>query len=50
VNDAVVLDAVNDIESLAASLSQKVWQKIMILDSLTGAASHRSDRNHGASA
>ena len=31
-NDAVVLEAVNDIEALAASLSQKVWQKIMILD------------------
>ena len=31
-NDAVVLEAVNDIESLATSLSQKVWQKIMILD------------------
>jgi hypothetical protein len=31
-NDAVVLEAVNDIESLSASLSQKVWQKIMILD------------------
>jgi len=33
VNDAVVLDAVNDIETLAASLSNKIWQKIMILDS-----------------
>lgn len=32
VNDAVVLDAVNDIETLAASLSNKIWQKIMILD------------------
>lgn len=31
-NDAVVLAAVNDVESVAASLSQKVWQKIMILD------------------
>lgn len=31
-NDTVVLEAVNDIESLATSLSQKVWQKIMILD------------------
>ena len=31
-NDAVVLEAVNDIEALAATLSQKVWQKIMILD------------------
>jgi hypothetical protein len=31
-HDAVVLDTVNDIESLAAGLSNKVWQKIMILD------------------
>lgn len=31
-NDAVVLGAVNDIETLAASLSSKIWQKIMILD------------------
>jgi hypothetical protein len=31
-NDAVVLESVNDIESLSASLSHKVWQKIMILD------------------
>ncbi len=35
-NDAVVLEAVNDIESLAASLSHKVWQKIMILDTAHG--------------
>jgi hypothetical protein len=33
VNDPVVLDAVNDIEVLAANLSSKIWQKIMILDS-----------------
>jgi hypothetical protein len=31
-NDPIVLDAVNDIETLAASLSSSVWQKIMILD------------------
>jgi hypothetical protein len=36
-NDAVVLDAVNDIESLAATLSSKVWQKIMILDAARAA-------------
>jgi hypothetical protein len=30
--DPVILAAVNDIETLAASLSNKVWQKIMILD------------------
>lgn len=37
-NDPVVLDAVNDIETLAASLSNKIWQKIMILDRALPAA------------
>jgi hypothetical protein len=32
VNDPVVLDAVNDIEVLASDLSNKMWQKIVILD------------------
>jgi hypothetical protein len=32
VNDPVVLNAVNDIENLAASLSNKIWQKIVIVD------------------
>ena len=32
VNDPVVLDAVNDIEVLAANLSNLMWQKIVILD------------------
>jgi hypothetical protein len=32
--DSVVIDAVNDIENLTASLSAKIWQKITILDSL----------------
>lgn len=31
-NDPVVLNAVNDIEMLVASLSNKTWQKIMVLD------------------
>jgi len=31
-HDAVVLDAVTEVEALASSLSAKVWQKIMILD------------------
>lgn len=35
--DAVVLEAVNDVESLTADLSRKVWQKITILD-MTAAA------------
>lgn len=30
--DAVVLEAVNDVESLTSDLSRKVWQKITILD------------------
>ena len=30
--DSVVLDAVNDIESLTLNLSRKIWQKIIILD------------------
>lgn len=30
--DGVVLEAVNDVESLTADLSRKVWQKITILD------------------
>jgi hypothetical protein len=31
-NDAAVLEAVNDVETLVASLSNKIWQKITILD------------------
>ena len=31
-HDSVVLEAVSEVESLASSLSAKVWQKIMILD------------------
>ena len=34
VNDPVVLAAVSDIETLAASLSNKVWQKIVVLHSV----------------
>lgn len=34
VNDPVVLDAVNDIEVLASNLSNKIWQKIVILDTI----------------
>jgi preprotein translocase subunit SecG len=30
--DAVVIDAVNDIEQLTTNLSSKIWQKITILD------------------
>ncbi len=34
VRDAVVIDAINDIENLAANLGRKIWQKIMILSAL----------------
>lgn len=40
-NDTVVLDAVNDIETLASSLSNKIWQKIMILDAAVVAQEER---------
>ena len=30
--DPVVIDAVNEIESLTTNLSQKIWQKITIVD------------------
>ena len=30
--DPVILNAVNDVETLTAGLSHKIWQKIMILD------------------
>ena len=32
VRDPVVMSAVSDVETLAAGLSQKIWQKISILD------------------
>ncbi|MBX3578310.1 MAG: hypothetical protein KF723_13975 [Rhizobiaceae bacterium] len=32
VNDAVVVDAVNDIEELGSNLSRKIWQKITMID------------------
>jgi hypothetical protein len=31
-SDSVVLQAVNDIETLTNGISRKIWQKIMILD------------------
>jgi hypothetical protein len=33
-HDPVVLDAVNDVESLAGDLSVTIWQKTMILDAI----------------
>ena len=32
VNDPVVLTAVNDIENLASNLSNKIWQKIVVIN------------------
>lgn len=32
VNDAVVIETVNDIEELATNLSRKIWQKIMMIE------------------
>ncbi len=40
--DPVVLEAVNDLESLTADLSRSVWQKITILDVTESPASARS--------
>lgn len=41
--DHVVLEAVNDIESLSVGLSRKIWQKIVILDTI-GAGSGPDQR------
>jgi hypothetical protein len=34
-DDPVTLAAVNEVEALTGSLSQKMWQKIVILDRIT---------------
>jgi hypothetical protein len=39
--DPVVTDAVSDIERIASGLSQKIWQKIMIIDELIRSAPPR---------
>jgi hypothetical protein len=36
INDAVVVDAVNDIENLGTNLSRKIWQKIMLIGETQG--------------
>jgi len=33
-DDGVILGAVNDIQTLTTGLSAKIWQKIVILDTL----------------
>lgn len=37
-DDEVVLDAVDDIEDLASGMARRIWQKIMLLDSLESRA------------
>ena len=34
-DDAIVLDAVSDLEDLTSGLSRKIWQKVMVLESAT---------------
>lgn len=41
--DPVVLDAVNDIESLTADLSRKIWQKLTILNMTQAVSDHARD-------
>lgn len=43
-DDPVVLNAVNDMESLTQGLSGKIWQKIMILDLAAEQTPKRSER------
>ena len=40
VEDGVVLGAVDEVERLTTGLSQKIWQKIMILDQIIATTSH----------
>ncbi|MEM0998498.1 MAG: hypothetical protein AAGN35_15665 [Bacteroidota bacterium] len=37
-DDAVIIEAINEVEDLTTGLSQKVWQKIMIIDKYTSDA------------
>lgn len=46
VNDAVVIEAVNDIEELGSNLSRRIWQKISMIDA-AGGRSLPSARNAG---
>ena len=49
--DAVIVDAVNEIEALTGSLGIKIWQKIAILEASNGAAppSTNKERQQGPS-
>lgn len=46
--DPVVLDAVDDVEDLTTELSQKIWQKITLLEALKEAGSHGVDAREAA--
>jgi hypothetical protein len=51
--DPEVTEAVSDIERIAAGMSQKIWQKIMMLDSAAGeplASATGGQRRHAAAA
>lgn len=43
VNDPVAVDAVNEIEIVASNLSSKIWQKIVILDTISGLEGRAGD-------
>ena len=43
-NDPVTLAAVNDVESLASGLSNKIWQKITLLDQVRGVSRRAASR------
>jgi hypothetical protein len=44
--DAVIVDAVNEIEALTGSLGLKIWQKIAILEAGNGTALPSMNENH----
>lgn len=47
-SDALVLQAVDEVEALTTGLSRKIWQKIMILDAATGPAGPLAAPSPGA--
>lgn len=42
-DDGIVLDSVNEIETLTTDLSRKIWQKLMILHAAVGAGAPTTD-------
>jgi hypothetical protein len=47
IDDQVVLQTVNEIEDLTTSLSQKIWQKIMVIKELEGQEAQRGGQEAG---